>query len=106
MSNWQFELDFIDLWASFKEDKLTSSQVGIEVAKKLRTLLPKLRKGLLNQDYIKELDNIAIGFDNIEDMEDFDNVLEQLYDWADTSLPTPKGQMQRNICWIKTRRGM
>ena len=37
-----------------------------------------------------------------EDVEEFDGILEELYDWADTFLPTPKGEMQRKLCWIAT----
>lgn len=35
--------------------------------------------GLRNQD----LDLIALDFDDITDADDFDDVLERLYDWAD-----------------------
>lgn len=35
--------------------------------------------GLCNSD----LDLIALDFEDIQDAEDFDNVLERLYDWAD-----------------------
>lgn len=35
--------------------------------------------GLCNQD----LDLIALDFEDIQDAEDFDDVLERLYDWAD-----------------------
>jgi hypothetical protein len=53
--------------------------------------------------YIDELEEIVNEFEYCcEDVEEFDGILERLYDWADTPLPTPKGEMQRKMCWVAT----
>lgn len=55
------------------------------------------------------MEDIILNFQNIdgdasrdEQREEYNSLLEMLYDWADQPLPTPVGEMQKKMCWIKT----
>lgn len=94
MSNWVNKLDLKDLWKARDEGKLTIQELAKEVAKRIKN------KHFYNR-YKDELEEIVMDFEDCpEDVGEFDNILERLYDWADTPLPTPEGQMQRKICWV------
>jgi hypothetical protein len=99
MANWQHRLELRDLWEKYRKGQITPIDEGKEVAKRLRNLIPKLPTQF--QDGAEE---IAIRFDgDIENIEDFDNVLSDLYDLADTALPTPSGEyMPRKLMWVAT----
>lgn len=96
MSNWTNTLNLKDLWEARKDSNITLQKMGKIIAKRIR----KLR---CYKDNDFELEEIAYSFEFIEeDVDEFDDVLEQLYDWADSPLPTPEGEMQKKLCWIKT----
>jgi len=97
MSKWVNRLDLKDLWKAEDEGKLTIQELGKQVARRIRKM-PCYSK-------YEELADIASDFETYlddNDIEEFDRVLEQLYNWADTYLPTPLGQMQRKMCWVAT----
>lgn len=97
MSNWIHKLNLKDLWKAQEEGKLTTQELGKKVAK-------RIREAFFYKKYEKELMVIAHEFENIEDdVEEFDELLNDLYDWADFPLPTPPGEMQRKRCWVATR---
>lgn len=99
MSNWVYKINFVDLWKAYDEKKLNSTEVGIEIAKRLKKLIPNLK---IDDDDIYRLEEIIDEFEYIENTEHFDYVLSTLYDWADMPLPTPRGEMIRKILWIRT----
>lgn len=96
MANWVNKLELKDLWEAFDNEKMTSAEVGKEVAKRLR-VLP------LPDDFQGDQEEIAGMFENeVENEDDFNLVLDKLYDLADSPLPTPIGQMQRKLIWVNT----
>ena len=96
MSKWVNRLDLKDLWKAEDEGKLTIQQVAKQVAR-------RIRKMHCYKKYEEELEDIAISFEICsDDVEEFDSILSDLYDWADTPLFTPRGQMQRKMCWVAT----
>ena len=96
MANWVYRLDLRDLWKSYKENKITIKKLGKSVAKRIRKLP-------CYEIFEDKLESIAMGFEIcVNNVEDFDSILKILYDWADGSLPTSLGQMQRKLCWIET----
>ncbi len=96
MANWQNRLDLKDLWEGERKGELTTQQVAKEVAKRIRAMR-------VYKKYEDELEEIATNFEYCEeDLDEFNDYLEDLYVWGDTPLPTPKGQMQKKLCWIKT----
>ena len=96
MINWVNRLDLKDLWKAKDEGKLTIQELGKQVARRIRKM-PVYKK------YEEELEDIAIQFEFVdEDVEVFDDILSELYDWADMPLSTPLGQIQRKMCWVAT----
>lgn len=95
MSNWRYRLELKDLWKAKKRGDLTIQELGKKVAKRIEKL-PCYKK------YEDELMEIVIGFEIVESIAVFDYYLGELYDWADKCLPTPKGFMQKKICWVAT----
>ena len=96
MSNWVNRLDLKDLWKARDEASLTVEEVAKEIAKRIR----KLR---CYKKYEETLEEIAVQFEYCsESVEEFDGILSDLYDWADTCLFTPRGQIQRKMCWVAT----
>lgn len=96
MSNWVNRLDLKDLWKAKDENKLTIQELAKEVAK-------RIKNKYFYDRYKDELEDIVINFETCsDDVEEFDSILSDLYDWADTPLATPIGQMQRKMCWVAT----
>jgi len=105
MSNWTHKLKLKDLHSAFEAEELTAEKLGTEVATRVRTLI-KQNTPPIPIDLIEEAEEIAWSFENdIGDVEDYDKVLGELYDWADTPLPcsprTPFAQ-QPKLCWVNT----
>ncbi len=100
MADWQTRLQLGDVWDR-DESKLTIPQLAEIVAKRLKNMpLPKW----LDADLVETRDEIVSNFedlarDSTANIEDFDGGLEQLYDWADTSLD---GEMGKKLCWVDT----
>lgn len=100
MANWQSELDLSDLWKSFNEGEIVVNMLSHKVSNRLKDL-----KVVEDKDIIMERDDIAdefemLGMEDNPSIDDFDNVLERLYDWGDISLDGKCGG--KKVCWIKT----
>lgn len=94
MSNWLNRLDLKDLWVAKEKEIITIQDLGTEVSKRIKKL----------KCYKKEIDileEIAYNFSNVLDVEDFDGILSELYDWGDM-LIDHKGIMANKMCWIAT----
>ena len=104
MSQWQLELDIVDDWKKCLNDEITFYQLATSITTKLKKL--KIPKGW--PEYIEDEKNIVIqhfsdifveeSSENI--VEEFDNVMSLLYDWADISLDGNFGG--KKVCWVKT----
>lgn len=95
MANWQRTLPLKDVWPT--ED------VHV-IASAIADRLPKL-KPLGDWHLDEERDDIADEFKSLADdptahADDFNCVLERLYDWADTKLD---GNWNgKKVCWVQT----
>jgi len=99
MPKWVNKLDLKDLWKQRDEGKITISELGKAVADRIKK--SKFYKLKTHEQSLRE---IVLDFEDcIDDVEEFDEILERLYDWADTPLLTRLGQMQRKMCWIATQ---
>ena len=83
---WQHTLPLKDIWAWWEtaKDSTPVQELGRRVTKRLRI-----------QSWFKrydELDDFASQFELVEDIEEFDDVLGELYDWADPG----------KRCWVET----
>jgi phosphodiesterase/alkaline phosphatase D-like protein len=95
VSKWTNKLDLKDLWKQREEEKIDIETLGKEVAKRIR-LLPCYEKE------IDTLEEIVERFESISDndVEEFDSILADLYDWGDT--PLDNNWNGRKMCWIGT----
>ena len=100
MSDWQHKLELKDLHNKYRAGELTPEALGKEVSKRLTALIERNRPPI-SEDLLSEAEDIASEFENgIEEVDDYDNVLARLYDWADTSLDGKFGG--KKLCWINT----
>ncbi|MHC4180735.1 MAG: hypothetical protein ACYSWU_24815 [Planctomycetota bacterium] len=83
---WLHTLPLKDIWTWWETAKEQShpQELGRRVAE-------RIRKQPWFEDY-DELDDFAGQFELVEDIDEFDDVLEELYDWADVD----------KRCWVKT----
>jgi len=84
MKKWKYRLELKDLWDKRNGGEITIQQMGKEISKRIKNL-PCYKQE-------EDLEIISDDFEFIEDIDNFDNVLEQLYNWADYD----------KKCWIKT----
>jgi len=98
MANWKYKLDLKDLIKDHEDGKLTVEELGQKIAQRIR-----------EQSYYEDeefhLESIANNFEeccNTDD--DFDYCINELYEWGDITLPTPKKQLPifNKMCWIAT----
>lgn len=103
MANWKHTLDISDIW----DAGLEMDELGRKIARKLSRKFSSLLD-FDSGNYDIELEYIIDCFDNITEFDDvspeeeFDDVMEQLYNWADQEVE-PFGMWPRNkMCWVKT----
>lgn len=83
MVKWKHRLEVRDLWQAYKKKEIDIAQLAKKVADRIRELR------CYEQD--KELEDIALNFEACSnDVEEFDDCLCELYDWADVD----------KRCWI------
>ena len=72
MPDWKTRVEMADLSLAFEKGTMTSSEAGKEMASRLK-----------QNKYHEELDEIIDMFENVEDVQDFDYALGELYDFGD-----------------------
>ena len=69
MTQWRQTIDLSDLWESYENDLLTVSALSASVSTRLADAnVP---------------DDIVVRFEDLDDVDDFDDAMSYLYDWAD-----------------------
>lgn len=105
MTNWTHNLELKDLHNKHESGEMGISQVASTVAIRLKALIAT-NTPPISEDLKEEAEELAERFENeIDDVEDYDNVLSDLYDWADTELPCKPGTpftMEQKLCWVNT----
>ena len=77
---------------AYKADEIDAQEAGRRLAALLREKIGDVIELSLGDETVDGLSNnlnidtIVLDFEQIEDVEDFDNVLDHLYDWADDNL--------------------
>ena len=95
MSDWKYKLDLKDLIKKYEDGKLSVPDLAKRVATRIRNMpCYESEKAILEK--------IASRFEKVRGVNQFDNVINVLYDWGDRELPTLPGRMQRKMCWIAT----
>ena len=116
MSAWQFNLnakDFYHKYDNGKDDELSLQELAAKMAESIKALLEEIRakKGMKASiyqfsDMADELENNVLPlFEEIAesedmDVDDFDNAMSDLYDWADT--PLDENFAGAKMCWVAT----
>jgi hypothetical protein len=96
MANWTHRLELKDLWEEFDNGTKTVDAIAKEVSTRLKALkLPEDFEGD-QYDIIERLDESDIN------EQEFNDIMNRLYDLGDCALPTPMGQMTRKLIWINT----
>lgn len=97
MSNWKYRICLSDLRAKYEEKEITIVELSLKISERLRTLKIKQE----DTRYKNDLKDIIIEFvTSCNDTEDFDCILNKLYDWGDIRLNTRNDIIQDRLCWI------
>ena len=102
MANWQFHLNLHDKW-----DTDDVHEISVDACEKIENLLKeiRLRQHPVYKEMADALEDILCDFEIVRNdpdasEDDFNNVLESLYDWGDTPLDNQWGG--KKMCWIDT----
>jgi len=105
MTDWQLKIDLSDFWHKYP-DELTLQEIAIKLVFVLENFKKIVKKRF--PDYLESFEEIIDNFqafaedESLDDPDNFDDALEDLYDWADTHLDErPFGG--KKLCWISTR---
>lgn len=101
MARWQRQLELGDIMSAVRKGSTTLPQAAGEIAARLKAV----RRFPADPDINEARDDIVQLFrdyaaDGLNDVEDFDGILSELYDWADT--PLDGNYLGRKVCWIST----
>lgn len=117
MADWQFKLDFKDFW---HDDEIALFDKAAKMVERIKALLPTIRERVekgkhfkMYRSFYETLDDMADELEDeilpmfealaetkSEDVEEFDNALYYLYEWADASLDNQWGG--KKMCWVST----
>jgi hypothetical protein len=101
MSDWQREIRLQPHWGQCKDGKISIQQLARVVAAKLKAIRPFNDDELdaERDELVEEFEAFAADGDAYRD--DFDDIMDRLYDWGDTRLDT-KFIGGKKVCWIDT----
>jgi hypothetical protein len=92
MANWKFKIDLKDIWKWFEEqgeDAKYDEEKVTELGKKVSS---RIKQSFVYIRFEEVLEPICDQFESVTDIDDFDSVLSELYDFGDTG----------HTCWIAT----
>ncbi len=100
MADWQRKLEIADLHNGYRAGTVSVSDLASGVADRLAKL-----SAFNNEDLDTERDEIVEEFrclskENDPNIDDYDEVLERLYNWADT--PLSNDWNPQKVCWVAT----
>ena len=99
MADWQAKLDISDVVKKFQDGEIPISKMGTIIADRIG----KLKSPSFDEWINQEKDDVQEGFNNLQydedsTVDDFNDRLEALYDWADSSV----GDNRKKACWVTT----
>ncbi len=101
MANWQRKLELQPEWEKVKNDEISIQEMSSVIAKRLKALKPLPWDFAEDKrlELVEEFEWLAESSD--VDRDDFDNWLNDLYDWGDIHIDG--GVFNgRKVCWINT----
>lgn len=99
MANWQSRLNIGTAWRRHKAGKTTLAELAMSIAGELQSLKPISNEPEGERESLIE-QFLCFANDDCDDVEDFDGLMEQLYDWADT--PLDNEWPGKKVCWVET----
>ena len=104
MANWKYKINVVDVWKKCDAGECEVWEVADALAKQIKKLAPII--SIKYYDYADELEEIGGEFEYFAecketDADEFDCILERLYDWGDITLSIDKWP-QDKLCWIAT----
>jgi len=89
MQNWKYNINLVDLWNWMETvDRADPAVVQTLVSR----MTDRIKSASFYKQFETDLDEIIEHFkEDVTTIDDFDLVLNDFYDWADT-----------NRCWVKT----
>ena len=99
MSDWQYMIHFKEEWDKWP-DEVSTQELSKIIAKKLRELDCPTPDDIYDKRFeiAEEFEILACDPDLDVDTDDFDYIMEMLYDWGDTSLDDHFNG--KKVCWI------
>jgi len=101
MSNWQRRLKLQPEWDLAQNGRIAIQEMAQIVADRLKALEPFVGERLVELErmgLIEAFDDLTTDEDAIADH--FDSLMDELYEWGDTSLDGRFGG--KKVCWIDT----
>lgn len=101
MANWQRTLDLVDVFDKAYAREITVQELVTHVATRLEALTP-FHIHRIEEEKVRLVEEFReIADDPSAEFSDFDALLHDLYDWADTPVGGAFPDTKR-ACWIKT----
>lgn len=96
MADWKLKLRVGQDRLAYDEKEITLEELASRYASKLKHKVDYIRNVMKEEDLADEAEDIAHDFTIVASVEEFDEALERLYDWADTSLGGGA-----KTCWVE-----
>ena len=102
MAQWLRTLNLVDVWQLASEREITPQHLSKVVAERL-SALKKFGDEAIDwqtENLVEEFQSFAEEDVDSVSFDDFDYILQGLYDWADSSFDGEWNGMK--VCWVKT----
>ena len=95
MANWKFRLDLKDIWHKYSDTEVYdhANEMGKLVAERLKLLKLPVK-------FRHEQTRLVDAFENVDDLDEFNNYMNDLYDLADTRLDNEWNG--NKLMWVAT----
>lgn len=101
MAKWQKSLKIATDWALAQSKEITTAELAKRIAVKLSALRPVEGDEDLEEERLELAANFkSMGEDETLTVDEFDDAMSALYDWADTPLDDVFGG--KKLCWVAT----
>jgi hypothetical protein len=101
MADWQYRIDLTKIWREYEHGGISVETAGRKVAEELKRFKTSAE---ISGYLLDTLNELISNFETCcDDEEEFNFIMQDLYDWGDTDMPTPPGRMNRKLAWVATQ---
>ena len=101
MAKWQKSLKIADEWKAAQEKTISTQELATRISVKLGAMVPIKDDEDLEEQRLELVANFkSFGEDPEGSVDEFDSIMSELYDWADTPLDDQFGG--KKLCWVAT----